>query len=270
MGRFTVVSEDAFDTLQVDAGVILSKFDPSNPVRPDSEDIIATTTGGINPVCQPDFTDLAEDVDNVPNNMKEYKKINNWTCTLGFTSIKFNAENTAYALGASETTNGTNYTKVVPRRNLKQSDFKDVWWVGDKANGGAYAIKLKNALSTGGLSIQSTKNGKGTNAMTLTGHFSLDAQDDVPMEFYDIEIDSDEDIYKVSQNLVNVTSDFADEYITEGDAFSATLTPATDMTIQTVVVMMGGEDITSTAYDAGEVSISSVSGDIVITAVAAA
>jgi hypothetical protein len=42
------------------------------------------------------------------------------------------------------------------------------------------------------------------------------------------------------------------------------------MTIQTVVVMMGGVDVTSTAYDAGEVSISSVSGDIVITAVAAA
>jgi hypothetical protein len=90
------------------------------------------------------------------------------------------------------------------------------------------------------------------------------------MEFYDIEIDSDEDIYKVSQNLVNVTSDFADEYIAEGAEFSATLTPATDMTIQTVVVMMGGVDVTSTAYDAGEVSISSVSGDIVITAVAAA
>jgi hypothetical protein len=158
----------------------------------------------------------------------------------------------------------------VPRRDLKQSDFKDVWWVGDKANGGAYAIKLKNALSTGGLSIQSTKNGKGTNAMTLTGHFSLDNQDDVPMEIYDIEIDSDEDIYKVSQNLVNVTSDFADQFITENTAFSATLTPATDMTIQTVVVMMGGEDITSTAYNDGDISIASVSGDIVITAVAAA
>jgi hypothetical protein len=42
------------------------------------------------------------------------------------------------------------------------------------------------------------------------------------------------------------------------------------MTIQTVVVMMGGEDITSTAYNDGDISIASVSGDIVITAVAAA
>lgn len=270
MGRFTVVSEDAFDTLQTDAGVILSNFDPANPVRPRSEDIIATTTGGINPTCVPDFTDLAEAVDNVPNNMLEYKKINNWTCSMAFTTIKFNAENTAWALGASETTNGTKYKKIVPRRDLKQSDFKDLWWVGDKANGGAYAIKLCNALSTSGLSIQSTKNGKGTNAMTITGHFSLDSQDKVPMEFYDIEIDPDKNIFRVEQNLVNVTSSFDEAYAEEGDALEITLTPAEDMTIQTVVVLMGGEDVTSTTYDAGVITITEVTGDLVITAVASA
>ena len=268
MGRFTVVSEDAFDAVQTDAGVILSDFDPANPVRPRSEDIVATTTGGINPTCVPDFTDLAEDVDNVPNNMMEYKKINNWNCAMAFTNIKFNAENTALSLGASETINGVNYTKIVPRRNLKQRDFKDLWWVGDKANGGAYAIKLCNALSTGGLSIQSTKNGKGTNAMTLTGHFSLNEQDKVPMEFYDIQIDSDEDIFKVEQNLVNITSDYAEKYVTEGSALEINLTPAQGTTISTVVILMGGEDVTSTVYEAGVITIASVTGDIVITAIA--
>jgi hypothetical protein len=269
MGRFTVISEDAFDTLQLDAGVILSKFNPANPVRPSSEDIIATTTGGINPTCVPDFSDLAEDVDNVPNNMLEYKKISNWTCSMAFTTIKFNAENIAWSLGASETTNGTNYQKVVPRRDLKQSDFKDVWWVGDKANGGAIAIKLKNALSTGGLSVQTTKNGKGTNAMTLTGHFSLDSQDEVPMEFYDIEIDEGE-IFSVEQNLVNVTSNFDERYVEEGGSLEITLTPADEMTIQTVVVIMNGEDVTSTTYDAGTITIAEVTGNIVITAIASA
>lgn len=270
MGRFTVVSEDAFDTLQTDAGVILSNFDPANPVRPRSEDIIATTTGGINPTCTPDFTDLAEDVDNVPNNMLEYKKINNWNCAMAFTTIKFNAENTAYSLGASETVNGTTYTKVVPRRDLKRSDFKDVWWVGDKANGGAYAIKLKNALSTGGLSIQSTKNGKGTNAMTLTGHFSLDSQDEVPMEFYDIEIEPDVEMYKIEQTLVNVTSDVEDSYVAEGSELVINLTPAESMTINTVVVIMGGVDVTADVYDSGVITIADVTGNIVITAVAEA
>lgn len=188
MGRFTVIASDAFDALQVDAGVILTNFDPSNPyVTPSSEDILATTTGGVNPVCAPTYSDYGEDVDNVPNNMMEFKHLDGWEATLGFSSIKFNAANTKWALGAADTellSNGV--TRIRPRRDLMQSDFADLWWVGDKANGGAYAIKLLNALSTGGLNIQSTKNGKGTNQITVTGHVSINAQDVMPMEIYDI------------------------------------------------------------------------------------
>ena len=188
MGMFTRVSEDAFDELQLDAGVLLSNFDITSPfTEPESDDIIATTSGGINPVCEPSYTDLADDVDNIPNNMKEFKKLEGWNCSLGFSTIKFNAENIRWSLGAADTTTETGYKKIVPRRDLKQTDFADIWWVGDKANGGAVAIKLINALSTGGLNVQTSKNGKGTNAVTLTGHVSIHDQDTMPMEFYDID-----------------------------------------------------------------------------------
>lgn len=188
MGMFTVVSEDAFDELQLDAGVLLSEFDIANPyTEPASEDIIATTSGGINPVCAATYEDLAEDVDNAPNNMLEFKKLSGWDCSMSFSSIKFNAENIRWSLGAADSTAGTGYTKITPRRDLKVTDFADIWWVGDKANGGAVAIKLINALSTGGLNIQTTKNGKGTNAVTLTGHVSIEDQETMPMEFYDID-----------------------------------------------------------------------------------
>ncbi len=187
MGKFTVISEDAFDELQLDAGVLLSDFDPASPVRPASEDIIATTSGGINVVCTPTFSDFGEDVDNVPNNMMEFKHLDGWDCRFSFTSLKFNAANTKFSLGAADQTSGTGYTKITPRRDLLQSDFTDeIWWVGDKANGGAYAVCLKNALSTGGLSIQTSKNSKGTSSMELTGHVSASAQDTMPMEFYEI------------------------------------------------------------------------------------
>ena len=188
MGMFTVVSEDAFDELQLDAGVLLSEFDIAHPyTEPASEDIIATTSGGINPVCAATYEDLAEDVDNAPNNMLEFKKLSGWDCSMSFSSIKFNAENIRWSLGAADKTTGTGYTKITPRRDLELTDFADIWWVGDKANGGAVAIKLINALSTGGLNIQTTKNGKGTNAITLTGHVSIDDQETMPMEFYDID-----------------------------------------------------------------------------------
>lgn len=193
MGKFTQVSEDAFEALQLDAGVLLSKFDPASPVKPESEDIIATTTGGINVVCAPTYSDFGEDVDNVPNNMMEFKHLDGWDCSMSFSSIKFNAANTHWALGAADSTTETGYTKITPRRDLKQTDFSDIWWVGDKANGGAYAVKLMNALSTGGLNIQSTKNGKGTNQMTIMGHVSIKAQDTMPMEFYDIDPDEEDD-----------------------------------------------------------------------------
>lgn len=188
MGMFTKIASDAFDALQTNAGVLLTAFDPENPyVTPTDAVILATTTGGINPTCEPTYTDYGEDVDNVPANMMEFKQLDGWNCAFAFTSIKFNAANTVWALGAAKTSTLANgVTKIVPRRNVKLSDFRDLWWVGDKASGGAYAIKLKNALSTGGLNIQSTKNGKGTSQVTVTGHVSINDQDTMPMEFYDI------------------------------------------------------------------------------------
>lgn len=195
MGTFTLVSQDTFEALQLDAGVLLSTFDPAHPVRPDDEDILCTTTGGVQITCQPNYSDFGEDVDNVPNNMMELKHLDGWTCTASFSSIKFNGENFQMALGAADITEvpattgvdaGSAYTKITPRMSLNQTDFKTIWWVGDKTSGGAVAVKLFNVLSTDGLSIQTTKNEKGTMSMTLTGHVSLSAQNTVPMEFYEI------------------------------------------------------------------------------------
>ena len=223
MGRFTVVANDAFDALQVDAGVILTDFDPANPyVTPTSDKILATTSGGVNPTCVPTYSDFGEDVDNVPNGMKEFKHLDSWEAKMSFTSIKFNAANTKWALGAAETQlleNGV--TKITPRRDLSQNDFKDLWWVGDKANGGAYAIKLLNALSTGGLSIQSTKNGKGTNTIEVTGHVSLDAQDVMPMEIYDIPAEDAPVVADITLDKANVTIEEG-----EGAIVVATTSPA--------------------------------------------
>ena len=207
MGRFTVIANDAFDALQVDAGVLLTSFDPANPYQtPQSEDILATTTGGINPTCAPTYSDYGEDVDNVPNNMMEFKHLDGWEAKMSFSSIKFNAANTKWALGAADTellSNGV--TKIKPRRDVQLTDFADLWWVGDKANGGAYAIKLLNALSTGGLNIQSSKNGKGTNSIEVTGHVSINAQDVMPMEIYDIPPEDAPIVPDLTLDRANVT-----------------------------------------------------------------
>lgn len=187
MGRFTVIPENTFDGLQLDAGVLLNTFDPENPAEPDDEDIICATTGGINVSCVPAFSDMGEDVDNCPVNMMELKHLDSWTCTMSFTALGTSPEAIRLALGCADVTAASG--KIVPRRDLDQDDFTDIWWVGDKANGGLVAVQLKNALSTGGFSLQTTKNGKGQVTVELTGHVSIEDQDTMPMVFYSLDVE---------------------------------------------------------------------------------
>jgi hypothetical protein len=80
--KFTVIPKNTFDGLQLDAGVLLKRFDPVTGAAPADEDIICATTGGINPTCVPTYSDLGEDVDNCPVNMRELKNLDSWECTL--------------------------------------------------------------------------------------------------------------------------------------------------------------------------------------------
>ena len=184
MGMFTVIPEDTFNALQLDAGVLLKTFNPTTPAVTDAN-IICATTGGIQASCVPTYSDLGEDVDNCPVNMKELKHLDSWECKISTTSLGTSAELIRMALGAADVTAASGM--IVPRKDLEQTDFSDLWWVGDKADGGFVAVQLKNALSTGGFSLQTTKNGKGQISIELTGHVSINAQTVMPMVFYSLE-----------------------------------------------------------------------------------
>lgn len=186
MGKFTVIPQDTFEGLQLDAGVVLKNFDPENVAAPADADIVCATTGGINASCVASYSDLGEDVDNCPANMKELKHLDSWECKMSFTSLGTSPEAIKLSLGAADI-GTTNTSMIVPRRDLKQTDFTDLWWVGDRADGGCVAIQLKNALSTGGFTLQTTKNGKGQVSVELTGHVSIEEQDVMPMVFYSVD-----------------------------------------------------------------------------------
>ena len=190
MGKFTRIPKNTFDVLQMDAGILLNKFDPTLQTEILDDDMITATTGGIHIVVEPTYSDLGEDVDNCPVNMKELKHLDGWNVTIETSAYGTSAENIRMALGAADI-DGSN-TKIVPRRALSQEDFCDIWWVGDKANGGFVAAHLMNALSTGGLDLQTTKNGKGQTSLTFTGHVSIDDQDTMPIEFYSVDGDETE------------------------------------------------------------------------------
>lgn len=76
--------------------------------------------------------------------------------------------------------------------------------------------------------------------------------------------------WKITNNLTNVVNNNNAIYVIKGSPYSATLTASEGYSINSVIVEMGGEDVTSTVYSDGSINISSVTGDVVITATAEA
>ena len=186
--KFRKIPESTFKNIVLNAGVLLSSFTPATPTIEDTN-ILGATTGGINFTATPTFTDFGEDIDNCPKNMKELKKLDSWEVKLTGTFITSNTSLIALLMGAGDV--GTSdTTKVTPRVDVASADFKDLWFVCDYSdkngenNGGFCAIKIINALSTGGFSMQSADKGKAQFSFEFTGHVSMSAQTVVPFEVY--------------------------------------------------------------------------------------
>ena len=183
--KYTKIPETTFQNLQLNAGVLLSAFNPESATVA-NESIIGATTGGVNFTATPTFSDYGEDIDNCPKNMMELKKLDSWEISMSGTYVTVDANAVKSLVGAADVSGN----KITPRNDVLLTDFTDVWWVGDysdkngETNGGFVAIHMMNALSTGGFAIQSSDNGKGNFAFTYTAHYSMSAQDTVPFEVY--------------------------------------------------------------------------------------
>ena len=181
--KYSQIPIDTFEKIVMNAGIMCKNFDL---VTKEASNLIAATTGGLQVVCTPEFTDFGDDIDNCPKNMKELKKINSYEVTASGTMVTVDVSGAKMLVGAADVDGG----KITPRFELKDADFNDVWIVSDYsdentgANAGYLAIHILNALNTGGFSLQTTDKGKGQLAFTLTGHVSMNAQDTVPIEIY--------------------------------------------------------------------------------------
>ena len=71
--------------------------------------------------------------------------------------------------------------------------------------------------------------------------------------------------YTITNTLTNCTSNNSTSSITEGSSYSATISANSGYTLGSITVTMGGTDITNSAVSGGVISISSVTGNIVIT-----
>lgn len=74
--------------------------------------------------------------------------------------------------------------------------------------------------------------------------------------------------YAILNNLTNVTTNNTASSVAANGSYGATLTAADGCTMKSVVVTMGGADITASAYTDGKINIPAVTGIVIITAVA--
>lgn len=186
MWKAKKVASTSANNMQVDAGILLSSFDVTNPVEPADSDIICATTGDFTITSTPDTSDFFEDVNNSPKSTKQGKRITGWNCGLSITALEITEDTLALALGASKATADT--LGVTPRDQYELSDFKTIYWIGDMVdNDKLFVVKMSNTVSTGGLSFTATNNGKGKLALTLTAHSDISDETFVPMAFYVLE-----------------------------------------------------------------------------------
>lgn len=184
--KYTKIPENTFSQLQMNAGILCKGFAPATGT---ASDIVGATTGGINFTATPEFADFGEDIDNCPKNTLEMKQITSWEAKLSGTFVVVSADLAKTLIGAADI-DEEDETHVVPRADLTDADFDDLWWIGDysnlngETNGGFCAVHLINALSTAGIQIQSSDKAKGQFAFEFTGHYSINAQDTVPFEIY--------------------------------------------------------------------------------------
>ena len=186
--KYTKIPENAFKELQLNAGVLLTDFDTTDGMTEQEllGVMIGATSGGVNFTATPTYEDYGADIDNAPTNVKELKKLTGWEVKMSGNFITVTPTSAALMADADK----ADTTKITPRNDVADTDFKDIWWVGDYSdkngatNGGFVAIHMLNSLSTGGFQLQSTNKGKGQFAFEFTGHYSIADQNKVPYEVF--------------------------------------------------------------------------------------
>ena len=186
--KYTKVPDDLFKKIQINAGIICKSFVPSTGVV---SDIVSATSGGINFASNPTYTDFFDDVDNLPPNTKQGKRITAWDPSLSGTMLEVDEDNVRMRLGAADSATTSGVAKITPRSVLEDADFEDIWFIGDYSDentgndAGFIAIHIMDALNTVGFQLQTGKNAKGQSTFEFHGHYDVtDEEQTPPFEIY--------------------------------------------------------------------------------------
>lgn len=182
--------------------------------------------------------------------------------TCGMTMADINAYRAAMIDGTPETLHWyqavtKNLTGCTISNSVSQVEYGDSYTATITPESGKELTSV--VVKMGGVDITSTAVSDGTISIEkVTGAVTITAAAAVPSVSYGITL-----------NLTNAASSNTATSIAEGTAYTTTLSPTgTYKKLGTITVTMGGTDISATAVSGSTVSISKVTGDIVITCAA--
>ena len=164
----------------INAGVLLRAFDVGTGVAR-REDIIGATDGPVRFVAKPRFTDLGAGVGNCPRNAREMKLLKDWEVRLTGAFISADTAASRGLIALCDAREG----RLVPRARVDLRDFDDLWLVFDYGPApGHYAIRMRNALSTGGFQVRAQDRENARWPFEFTAHYSLDDVDGAVFEVW--------------------------------------------------------------------------------------
>lgn len=182
--QFSQVPADTFSTIQMNAGILVDDFTPNTGVI---GNILGATTGGLTFNANPTYEDFGADVDNVPANTKQLKRVTAYDPAVSGNFVTMSAALAAKLGGLGTSSSG----KFTPAHGFVTEVVDDVWIIGDysdkntgAANAGYVAIHIIDALNTAGFQWSTTKDGKGQFAFDFHGHYDIASPDTVPFEIY--------------------------------------------------------------------------------------
>jgi len=181
---YDILTKEDFESMAYGGAILVKDFDPTTFTPPAEGDVFMATSGDITINDNVNTLDLGEDVNGIYYQYKELQVITGSAAkTVTGTALNFGAEDIRRALGAADIdTQDDNH--VTTRLYYKSTDFENIALVFPKIGGGYVALVMSNALSKGGLSITTTKNGKATMSLTITAFRSIEDKTKAEIEYY--------------------------------------------------------------------------------------
>ena len=183
---FKKIRPDTFKELVMSVFMLLSEFDPATfdpETGVDGSKIIASTTGGVTFADELETVDDGEDIDNSDKETMELKRIQSRRAHISGNFVTVNPTLAALLMAAVDV-DEEDENHLIPRNDLKTSDFNKLWGLADYGKGGLIAIKMKRVLNTSGFSISTTDQSKAQFAFDFVCHKTIADPTDPPYEVY--------------------------------------------------------------------------------------